>query len=95
MSPSELFEHDWLHMIQGRRCAPGHPTCLQATPGTTIDFFIPHSSLVGDVPFQVAVQSDAALWPHQPVLLHLPRDRLQLKKRELKQQRGFPKVAAP
>eukprot|EP00959_Pyramimonas_sp_CCMP1952_P179469 3752189-Pyramimonas_sp.AAC.1 len=52
MSPSELFEHDWLHVVQGRRCAPDHPTCLEATPGTLIDFFTLHSSLVDDVPFQ-------------------------------------------
>eukprot|EP00959_Pyramimonas_sp_CCMP1952_P294411 6157970-Pyramimonas_sp.AAC.1 len=68
MSPLELLEHDWLRMIQGRCCAPDRPACLQATPGTLIGFFILHSSLVDDVPFKVEVQSDAALWPHQPVM---------------------------
>ena len=41
------------------------------------------------------MQSAASLWPRQPVLLQLPKDRLQLKRRELQQPRAFPKVANP
>ena len=95
MPPEELLASNWLHLITGACVATTEATCLQSQPGRVLDYFIVHKSLSDATSFNIDVLIDSSVWPHQPVRLQLPKGRMPLEKRLLKQPRNFPKVARP
>eukprot|EP00959_Pyramimonas_sp_CCMP1952_P022797 479127-Pyramimonas_sp.AAC.1 len=58
----------WATSIGGALVAPSAPTCIQSTPGTTVDYFI-MSEGFAIRSGKMEVVDAAALWPHKPVLM--------------------------
>eukprot|EP00959_Pyramimonas_sp_CCMP1952_P337958 7077317-Pyramimonas_sp.AAC.1 len=90
MTPDELLEHNWLHLVKGVCCAPSSPTCVQTLPGRVLDYFILHRSLTDAKAFSLDVLVDTSLWPHLTNQLQLPHAKLALRRRVLKQPKAFP-----
>eukprot|EP00959_Pyramimonas_sp_CCMP1952_P028911 606582-Pyramimonas_sp.AAC.1 len=65
MELKQMGPLSWLHSVNGVAVVPSVPTCIQALPGRTIDFFFVACQVMPRIGHPAVGEADT--WPHLPV----------------------------
>eukprot|EP00959_Pyramimonas_sp_CCMP1952_P028912 606583-Pyramimonas_sp.AAC.1 len=65
MELKQMGPLSWLHSVNGVAVAPSVPTCIQALPGRTVDFFCVACQVMPRIGHPAIGEADT--WPHLPV----------------------------
>ncbi|CAK0866815.1 unnamed protein product, partial [Prorocentrum cordatum] len=90
MELKQLGPLSWLHSVNGVAVVPSVPTCMQALPGRTIDFFFVACQVMPRMSHAAVGEADT--WPHLPVTLRLAAQPQVMWTRQLVQAKGFTKA---